>query len=83
MRLLRILVSMLCLAAGFAVGALNPDVVEIDLGVAVIRPTLGLALLATLLLGALAGGLAIMTSVVLPLRQRRGTGHGHPSTDND
>jgi putative membrane protein len=71
MRLIRILVAMLCLVAGVAVGALNPQVVEIDLGLAVLRPTLGVALLATLLLGAVAGGLAIMASVVLPLRQRR------------
>ena len=71
MRPLRILVAMLCLLAGVALGALNPHVVEVDLGLAVLRPTLGLALLATLLLGAVAGGLAIMVSVVLPIRRRR------------
>ncbi len=71
MRPIRILVALLCLVAGVALGALNPQVVEIDLGLAVFRPTLGVALLATLLSGAIAGGLAIMVSVVLPLRQRR------------
>jgi len=71
MRPLRILVAMLCLVAGVALGALNPHVVEVDLGLAVLRPTLGVALLATLLLGAIAGGLAIVVSVVLPMRQRR------------
>jgi putative membrane protein len=71
MRLIRILVAMLCLVAGVAVGALNPQVVDVDLGLAVLRPTLGVALLATLLVGAVAGGLAIMASVVLPMRQRR------------
>ena len=70
MRLIRILAGLLCLAAGVAVGALNPQAVELDLGVAVLRPTLGLALLATLLLGALAGGLATMASFVLPARRR-------------
>jgi len=82
MRPIRILVAMLCLAAGVALGALNPHVVEVDLGLAVLRPTLGVALLATLLLGAIAGGLAITVSVVLPLRRRR-TGHsaGPHATD--
>ena len=71
MRPIRILIAMLCLVARVAVGALNPQVVEVDLGLAILRPTLGLALLASLLLGAIAGGLAIMASVLLPLRQRR------------
>ena len=71
MRPIRILIALLCLVAGVAVGALNPEVVEVDLGLAVLRPTLGIALLASLLLGAIAGGLAIMASVLLPLRQRR------------
>jgi len=71
MRPIRILVAMLCLLAGVAVGALNPQVVEVDLGLAMLRPTLGLALLASLLLGAIAGGLAIMVSVLPPRRQRQ------------
>ncbi|MEN1929355.1 LapA family protein [Luteimonas sp. MJ250] len=71
MRPIRILIAMLCLVTGVAVGALNPQVVQVDFGLAVLRPTLGVALLATLLLGVIAGGLAIMVSVVLPLRQRR------------
>ena len=71
MRPIRILIALLCLVAGVAVGALNPQVVELDLGLVVLRPTLGLALLSSLLLGAIAGGLAIMVSVLLPLRARR------------
>ena len=71
MRVLRILIGMLCLAAGVAVGALNPQTIELDLGLAVLRPTLGVALLGTLLAGAVAGGLATMASVVLPMRRRR------------
>lgn len=51
-------------------GALNPQVVAVDFGIATLRPTLGVALLATLLLGAILGGMAIMASVVLPLQQR-------------
>ena len=71
MRVLRILIGFLCLAVGVAAGALNPQTVELDLGLVVLRPTLGIALLGTLLLGAIAGGLATMASVVLPLRRRR------------
>ena len=78
MRPIRILIALLCLVAGVAVGALNPKVVEIDLGLAILRPTLGLALLASLLVGAIAGGLAIMVSVLLPLRQRRQPGAARP-----
>lgn len=71
MRPIRILIGMLCLVAGVAVGALNPQTVELDLGFAVFRPTLGLALLGTLLAGALVGGLATMASIVPSLRRRR------------
>jgi uncharacterized membrane protein YciS (DUF1049 family) len=70
MRAFRILFALACLAAGVAVGALNPHVVTVDFGVATLTPTLGVALLATLLLGAILGGLAIVASVVLPLQRR-------------
>jgi len=82
MRPIRILIALLCLIAGVAVGALNPQVVELDLGVAVFRPPLGLALLGSLFLGAIAGGLALMASVLLPMRQRRPGGRG-PSRATD
>jgi len=70
MRLLRVLIGMSCLAAGVALGALNPQPVDLDLGFGMFRPTLGLLLLATLMVGAVAGGLATMVSVVLPMRRR-------------
>ena len=71
MRLIRVLIGILCLAAGVAVGALNSQPVDLDLGLAVFQPTLGLLLLAILLLGAIIGGLATMASIVLPMRRRR------------
>ena len=70
MRLLRLLVALFFLAAGLAVGALNPQPVDIDLGFAILHTTLGIALLATLLFGVIAGGLVLAASVVLPLRKR-------------
>lgn len=70
MRLLRLFVALLCLAIGVAVGALNPQPVALDLGATTLRLPLGIAVLATLLLGVVIGGLILAVSVVLPLRQQ-------------
>jgi lipopolysaccharide assembly protein A len=70
MRLIRILVALACLAAGIIVGALNPLPVTIDFGFTHGSATLGVTILLSLLAGVLAGGLAVMAGVVLPLRQR-------------
>ena len=70
MRLIRLLVALAFLGCGVVVGALNAQPVSLDLGVATLSSTLGVCLLAALLLGVLLGGLAISASVVLPLRQR-------------
>ena len=70
MRVLRLLIAFACIALGAIVGALNRQAAIIDLGSTQISTTLGVALLVALLLGVLLGGLAIATSVVLPLRRR-------------
>jgi uncharacterized integral membrane protein len=70
MRLIRLLIALLCLAVGLAVGALHHQPVVIDLGFNTLHATLGVSLLVALLVGALIGGLAVTASVVLPLRQR-------------
>ncbi|ATE71702.1 hypothetical protein AZ78_0806 [Lysobacter capsici AZ78] len=71
MRVIRLLIALVCLAAGAILGALNRQIVSIDLGVGFIPATsLGIALIVALLIGALIGGLAISASVVLPLRRR-------------
>jgi len=70
MRLIRWLIALLCLAVGVVVGALNPQPVTLDLGVAVLHSTLGVCLLVALLLGVIVGGLVLVASIVLPLRQR-------------
>ncbi|MGH8074503.1 MAG: lipopolysaccharide assembly protein LapA domain-containing protein [Lysobacter sp.] len=70
MRLIRFLVAIACLALGAVVGALNRQLVSIDLGLAHIPTNLGVALIVSLLLGVLIGGLAISASLVLPLRRR-------------
>lgn len=70
MRLLRPLIALCCVAAGVAIGALNPQRVQLDLGFMTLPSTLGIAVLATLLVGAVLGGLALAVSVVLPLRRQ-------------
>lgn len=70
MRWIRFVVAIACLVAGAAVGALNRDLVSIDLGITAVATNTGVALLVALLIGVLAGGLAISASVVLPLRRR-------------
>ena len=70
MRLIRFLVAFACVALGAVVGALNRQLISIDLGVAHLPTNLGVALIVTLLIGALLGGLAISASLVLPLRRR-------------
>ena len=70
MRLLRVLVGFFFLAAGLAVGALNPQPVSIYLGFTVLRASLGVSLILALLAGVVAGGLVLVASVVLPLQQK-------------
>jgi uncharacterized integral membrane protein len=70
MRLIRLLVAVLFLAVGLAIGALNPQPVVLDLGIASWHSTLGVGVLAALLAGVIAGGLVVTASMVLPLRQR-------------
>ena len=70
MRLIRALIALLCIAVGVAVGALNPQPVVLDLGFASLHGTLGVSLLVALLLGAVAGGLMLAASVILPLRRQ-------------
>ena len=70
MRMIRLLIAVACIELGAIVGALNRQAATIDLGPTQIGTTLGVALLAALLLGVVLGGLAIAASVVLPLRRR-------------
>ena len=70
MRLIRILIAMLCLAVGLAIGALNAQPVLLDLGFTGLHSTLGVCVLLALLVGFVIGGLVLVASVVLPLRQR-------------
>src|SRR3546814_16881896 len=85
MRLIRFLIALLCIAAGVVVGALNPQPVSLDLGFTTLRGTLGVSMLIALQVGAIAGGLVLAASLVVPLRQqlrreseRHATASGQP-----
>lgn len=69
-RLLRLMAACACLLLGGIVGALNTQPVALDLGFATLRASLGLSVLAALLLGVLAGGMLVAVGVVAPLRSR-------------
>ena len=64
-----IVVAVLFLALGVAVGALNPGLASVDLGVWRVEAALGVVLIGAVLCGVLLGGLAVVIAVVLPLRR--------------
>jgi putative membrane protein len=69
MRPLRAFVAFLFLAIGVVVGALNPGIASVDLGVWRLEAALGVVLIGAVLCGVLLGGLAVVVAVVLPLRR--------------
>jgi hypothetical protein len=70
MRVLRLLVACLFLAAGALLGALNPQPVTIDFGPFSLHAGLGASLLGALLVGVAACGLLLSALVVVPLKLR-------------
>lgn len=70
MRVLRLLVACLFLAAGALLGALNPQPVSIDLGLASMHAGLGVSLLGAMLAGVAACGLLLSTMVIVPMQLR-------------
>ncbi len=70
MRLIRLIAAIACILLGAVVGALNTQLVALDLGMATVRSSLGLSMLVALLLGVLVGGGILAIAVVAPLRRR-------------
>jgi hypothetical protein len=70
MRVLRLLVACLFLAAGALLGALNPQPVRIDLGAVSVHAGLGASLVGALLVGVAACGLLLSALVIVPLKVR-------------
>ncbi len=80
MRPLRVLTAIVFLAVGVALGALNPTLSTLDLGIVRVQAGLGVLLIATLLCGVLLGGLAIVLSLVLPLRRALARAKADPAS---
>lgn len=69
-RLLRLLMAVACVMLGAVVGMLNTQPVVLDLGMAALPTSLGVAVLVALLLGVVVGGAILAIGVVAPLRRR-------------
>jgi uncharacterized integral membrane protein len=82
MRLLKSLIALMFVVLGVVFGALNRQVVHLDLWHAQYDVRLGLTLIAVLLGGALLGGLVVPAGVVWPLRrQMRKSGNAGSGPD--
>ena len=81
MRPLRAFIALLFLAVGVVVGALNPGIASVDLGVWRLEAALGVVLIGAVLCGVLLGGLAVVVAVVLPLRRAQ-RGAAVPAASN-
>lgn len=80
MRVLAILVLIIFVAAGVVLGALNADLVRYDFGFAVVEFPKGAALLCTLVVGWLLGGItAWLGSGVRKRSRQRAVGNKPPA----
>ena len=68
MPLLRTLLALAFVMLGIVFGALNRDVMRIDLFFTTLHAGIGLTVLLVLLLGCLLGGLVVLATVVWPMR---------------
>ena len=82
MRLIKSLIALMFVALGVVFGALNRQVVHLDLWHWEYDVRLGLTLIVVMLVGALLGGLVVTAGVVWPLRrQMRRTGNAESGPD--
>lgn len=68
MPLFRALIALAFILLGIVFGALNRDVMRIDLFFTTLQASIGLTVLLVLLLGSLLGGLVVLATVVWPMR---------------
>lgn len=68
MPLIRALIALAFVMLGIIFGALNRDVMHIDLFFTTLQASIGLTVLLVLLLGCLLGGLVVLATVVWPMR---------------
>ncbi len=67
MKVFRLLILLAVLVGGLVVGSLNSEPIKISLAFWVLQTTSGVAIIASLLLGALVGGGLVMASLVVPM----------------
>ena len=68
MPLFKTLLALAFIIMGIVFGALNRDVMRIDLFFTTLQASVGLTVLLVLLLGCLLGGLVVLATVVWPMR---------------
>lgn len=68
MPLIKTLLALAFVMLGIIFGALNRDVMHIDLFFATLQASIGLTVLLVLLLGCLLGGFVVLATVVWPMR---------------
>jgi len=68
MPLLKTLLALAFIMIGIVFGALNRDVMRIDLFFTTLQASIGLTVLLVLLLGCLLGGMVVLATVVWPMR---------------
>jgi uncharacterized membrane protein YciS (DUF1049 family) len=67
MKVFRLLILLAVLVGGLVVGSLNSQAIDISLAFWVLKTTSGIAIIASLLIGALVGGGIVMATLVVPL----------------
>ncbi|MGE8233403.1 MAG: lipopolysaccharide assembly protein LapA domain-containing protein [Stenotrophomonas sp.] len=67
MKIVRLVILLAVLIGGLVIGSLNSQPIEISLAFWVLKTTSGIAIIASLLLGALVGGGMVMAGLVVPM----------------
>ncbi|WP_305804009.1 hypothetical protein [Stenotrophomonas sp. YIM B06876] len=67
MKVVRLLILLAVLVGGLIIGSLNSQPLDISLAFWVLKTTSGVAIIVSLLLGALLGGALVAAGVVIPL----------------
>ena len=67
MKIVRLLMLLAVLIGGLVIGSLNSQPIEISLAFWVLKTTSGVAIIASLLLGALVGGSMVLVGLAIPL----------------
>ncbi|MNM60125.1 hypothetical protein D3C81_713960 [compost metagenome] len=70
MKIVRLLILLAVLVGGLVIGSLNSQPIEISLAFWMIKTTSGVAIIASLLVGALVGGGMVLAGLVVPMYAR-------------